>query len=781
MSSCAMPVELSRRGTFPKVTTEPIRRHALAKCEECPLNVEGNTFVPSDGPHDADVVLVGEAPGYKEAISGKPFTGASGKLLNGVLNHVGIDRKRVFITNACLCRPPDNDTPSAKAMECCAPRLKAEVEECDPKIIVALGASGASAVMGSRVAITKFRAGPPKKSPLFPNAIVIPTFHPAACLRSGDYFPSFVADMEKISNLITIKWEPPTFVVAGPDEARSYIPQIGERSDRLAVDIETFYEKDNSFQRVKTILCVGVGYQPGKVVVFDKEACDDYTIKRLLGNLLAGKRITAHNGKFDVPALIDHTGNRNIRLDFDTMLAHYALDERQGVHGLKYLGPEYLGIPDWSADVKGYRSFGDMPTESLFKYNAYDVAVTWDLAENHFRPALAKEGLTGLHDYLVAASNVLMLVEGRGLKVDEARLDHLIDHYKEVLGEKEKGLSDWVKNPRSVKQVKAALEELGLTVESTDKATLNALLEADLDEEITEFASRLLGYRADEKLYGTYVKGLHKRMDGGYVFPSFLLHGTTSGRLSCRNPNLQNIPRGSVIRSLFVPTDGRVFVQADYSQIEYRVVATEAQDPYLADIFRNPERDFFNELTEGIFGKGWTKEHRQRTKIFVHGSNYGGGPKTLAEQAKIPVEDAARIQRQYFALIPNVLKWRQNVRKQLFSQGEDLVTHFGRHRRFWLITDENKHDVEKEAYSFVPQSTASDICLTALMRLHNEFGLDIRLPVHDSIMVEADADQAADVAETMRKVMMESGAAYSDYVPFAVDIQTTSESWGALK
>src|ERR1041384_2996370 len=91
-------------------------RHPLAFCEQCPLNAPSNTYVPSDGPDKAALVVVGEAPGFRESVEGKPFVGASGKLLNVVLESEGIERADVVFTNVCLCRPPENATPPKAAL-----------------------------------------------------------------------------------------------------------------------------------------------------------------------------------------------------------------------------------------------------------------------------------------------------------------------------------------------------------------------------------------------------------------------------------------------------------------------------------------------------------------------------------------------------------------------------------------------------------------------------------------------------------------------------------------
>jgi DNA polymerase-1 len=306
---------------------------------------------------------------------------------------------------------------------------------------------------------------------------------------------------------------------------------------------------------------------------------------------------------------------------------------------------------------------------------------------------------------------------------------------------------------------------------------------AEPTSELYDFTDLMLSHRREAKLYGTYVKGIRKRMLGGKVFPTFLLHGTVTGRLACRNPNLQNVPRESKIRRQFVPRPGHIFIQADYSQVELRVITTLAQDEYLRGVFLDESRDIHGEVATQFYGDGWTKEQRVRAKAVVYGLSYGREAFGLAQEFKIPVAEAQRYLDTFFGLIPGVVAWRDDVKRRILT-GEGLSTPTGRKRRFWLITDDNKLDVLKEGWAYLPQSIASDICLQALVRMRPVLaaqGVEVKLPVHDSILVECPIDLADDVAQYMRQTMEQSGYdIMGDYVKFAVDIEK-GVSWGDLK
>lgn len=769
-----------------------MNKHPDADCGACPLMAE--KFVPSAGPDTADVVFVGESPGFQDAAAGKPFTGTSGKLLNSVLTEHKIDRESVFFTNVCLCRPQNNQPLSKLAIKCCSERLKTEINSHQPKVIVSLGAVASSAIMGQSVKITQFRAGPPKQSERYPGVKIIPTVNPAACLRNADLFPSLVTDLAKINTTTASTWTEPKWVgLHDPIQAKQALTELLDNYTDFVIDIETAAEKDTSFERPNhyPILCIGIGFAANRVVVIDKDALQDAGVLQLLKQLIETSNITCHNGKFDLTGL---AGIGNGRIAYDTMLSSYALDERSGVHSLKYIATEECGCPDYSSSIKRYTqgaagSWSKIPSSELHHYNAIDCANTWAIQQLQLEKLAQQPELESLNQFLLEAANMLMQVELGGIKVDTALLNDLEVQYSQSLLDKEKELYQYVDNPRSPKQVTEALAGFGIKVDSTDAKTLQILTEGPA----ADFCKRLLEYRKEQKLYGTYIKGLNARLFDGRIYTTFSLHTTTTGRLSSRNPNLQNIPRGSTIRNLFVPAEGNVFIQCDYSQIELRVVVTLAQETSLVPILSDPTRDIFGELSAQLFGADWTKVHRQIMKPIVHGTNYGMGPKTMASQINedarlmgvdlfITVADAGTFQKRYLEMVPNITKWQQATKRELFTEHDDLTTPFGRHRRFWLITEDNKIDVEHEGLAFRPQSIASDICLRAAINLHHVLpdAANIRLLIHDSIMVECPQGTEKITTSIIEHMMIESAQMWTDYIPFSVETKVSTNSWGDL-
>jgi uracil-DNA glycosylase family 4 len=773
-----------------------VRKDPRAHCEKCSLALDG-AYVPTqqptsppDGPHR--LAIVGEAPGVQESYAGKPFIGPSGKLLQRVLDHYGIERRSAVVTNAALCRPRDGGAPPASAIAACRPRLLDDLAEADQ--VLALGNVAARSLLQTTAGITKLRVGPPRE---WNGKSLVTTFHPAACLRNGDFFPSLLNDAGKLVREQPA-WEPPSFVVVDEEQqALEAIAQLHTLTDRLVVDIECGIEKDSSFDHPNEyeMLCVGVQYAKKQAIVFGENSLTE-KVWAAMKDLFNAKKLIAQNGKFDFEGLYRYLGR--LRLWFDTMLAHYCLDERPGNHGLKYLAVELLGAPEYDRELAQYlgpgKNYGNIPRPVLYRYNAYDVDCTWELCDL-FETELERLDLRKLHDFLVSASNELMFLELNGIKFDAQWNSKLADQYIELLSEMEEVLDGLVDkdydksggiNPRSPKQLQALFGDHNIRLKDTTADTLEALL-ARLDAQrhgnVARFVGKLLEHRREAKRYGTYVKGLRRRMYRGRIFTTYLLHGSTSGRLASRNPNLQNIVRDDDIRRQFrVTRDGNVLVQLDYGQAEGRVMTTLAQDSYLRSIFIDPTRDLFTELGKKLYDKdGLTENERVRVKAYFYGLGYGREAFSIAAEYGWSVREAERDVAAFKHLIPGVTAWQERVQQRVLS-GRDLITTFGRHRRFTLITRENRNDVLKEALSFLPQSTASDICLRALIDARPKLvGLGhIRLTIHDAITAECPIENLFQVTEILRTSMVGSGAQWTDYVPFVVDAKI-GESWGDLK
>ena len=184
-------------------------------CTRCRLSAGRTQVVFADGSPTADLMFVGEGPGYHEDQKGVPFVGAAGQLLNTLLGEIGLEREEVRITNTVLCRPPGNRDPLPDELESCRPYLTQQVELVDPKVIVTLGNFATRVILDTKLGITRVRG---QVHP-WNGRTVIPTFHPAAVLRGGGATSKTMEQVrEDFAKVRAVLDEAGTSVVALPEE-----------------------------------------------------------------------------------------------------------------------------------------------------------------------------------------------------------------------------------------------------------------------------------------------------------------------------------------------------------------------------------------------------------------------------------------------------------------------------------------------------------------------------------------------------------------------------------
>jgi DNA polymerase-1 len=612
--------------------------------------------------------------------------------------------------------------------------------------------------------------------------------------------------------------------------------------DTVSYDIETSVpgDKDTSFDHPYRyrLLCIGMAYAPDKAIVIGKTACQNQTVLELLRLYLAGcKVIITQNGKFDKQGTHKHVPFTFHR---DTMLQSYCLDERPGHHGLKQQLEEKLGYPRYADEIKQYlgtgkaKSFANIPLDVLYRYNAYDTCGTFALDQHNMallhsddwsEPIRAradgeKWGLVRLHSFMVETANNLAFTELNGMGVDLKYNLQLIREYDAETVRLERKMFRLIGsefNPRSPMQLKDVFHELGIPLpvvrrpngtrsETTDADTLQELLAAYQEKKHKatiiaqangevisagkeeEFLRTLLEHRKVVKYNGTYARGLRKHVWKGRVFPTVMIHTTVTGRTSQKRPSLQVIPRRDKLKRQFtVVKPEHVLLEADYGQIELRVLTWLAQEDYFRDIFADPSRDLFDELEPTIqpsrSGRPIEnkKDRRNIVKCYVYGLAYGREAKSIADEFDLSLQEAQRGLRSFFRVIPNIVAFREQVKWQALS-GADLITPFGRRRRFWLITDENKKEVENEACAFFPQSIASDVCIQAFNWLRPKLKGKAwcRNLVHDALFWECHQDNLHEVATIVRETMVASAVStMGDYVPIKVGIDV-GRNWGDM-
>lgn len=190
-----IPVEVPRAGSLEALFRE------MECCTRCDLALERTQVVLGKGPSNARLMFIGEAPGADEDRRGEPFVGASGRMVDRLLEASGVERKDVFITNIVACRPPKNRTPRVGEVRAHAPWLEAQLRLVAPELIVTLGRTALTYfVPGAK--ITELRGTPQRVERDGRELLILPTLHPAAALRRRELLPALEEDFAKIGGLL---------------------------------------------------------------------------------------------------------------------------------------------------------------------------------------------------------------------------------------------------------------------------------------------------------------------------------------------------------------------------------------------------------------------------------------------------------------------------------------------------------------------------------------------------------------------------------------------------
>jgi uracil-DNA glycosylase family 4 len=203
----------------------------LQDCRRCPLAEGRTTVVFGTGNADADLMFVGEAPGFHEDQQGKPFVGRAGKLLDQLLEEIGLTRKDCFIANTLKCRPPDNRDPLPAEIEACRPHLERQIELIEPRLICTLGNFATKLLTRSPQGITRVRGVPPAHEIAGRPVFLYPIFHPAAALRTTAMLDQLRADFQELPRMLAEAL--PSFGGAPEEPEPEPLVAVGAEADQL--------------------------------------------------------------------------------------------------------------------------------------------------------------------------------------------------------------------------------------------------------------------------------------------------------------------------------------------------------------------------------------------------------------------------------------------------------------------------------------------------------------------------------------------------------------------
>ena len=782
-------------------------------CESCPL-----LFSPGpvcwDGPEDADFALVAEAPGRNEAEDGVPMVGPSGYLADRIMERVGTSRDRVYVTNTVLCRSLDarggDAPPPTEAINACNRRLMSELVAANPKVIVSTGNTPTRTLMKTETNITSV-AGTAEWLPSLSRPI-IPTFHTAYALRGGgeSAMANIQGSFKRAVMMARDELAPPEAqrtpvefkYAVEPYQARYWLRRIWERPGVWSLDTETEYADDPDYGLLTVQISNGTD-----TYVFEHSAIARWrsNVGLMRALLLSDEhRWVIHNASFDNKYLHHHYGATPKHLE-DSMALALCLTERGQDVGLKILSRQWLNAPHYEAELDKYgkpsakNPMSKIPRPVLTKYGAEDAKYTANLYPI-LEGLVEEEGNRQLYtDILRPCQETFADMEYRGVRLNEERRQAIEDQMQPHVDRLREEIQDHATskgfqgtfNPNSVPDKQKLLYDLmGYPTIGGGKPTGKEFYEQEWPRAPI---SKLLSQHAKlSKMMGTYVKGLSKHVwPDGRIHPSFRLFGTVTGRISCAEPNLQNIPNmfelyGDPIkmRTMFEAAPGFVFFEADFSILEVYTGYHYSHDPLMWHDLTSG--DFHTRVAATCFGipeEKVTKTIRNKAKRITYGIMYGitadGLSDIMPNTTKLYAQQHLD---RWFARYSMYHEWWKEQRDTARDTGR-LMTPTGRIRRWNLIKDRSAlEDLYKQAVNFPNQSLAGDQCLMSLVELNQRFKEHrlgfIELTVHDSIEGEIYEDKLDQALEIIREVMPRPK--FETVIPeFPIEIEI-GQNWGEL-
>lgn len=504
---------------------------------------------------------------------------------------------------------------------------------------------------------------------------------------------------------------------------------------------------------------------------------------------------TGQNLKFDIQVLSGYGIKVKGKL-FDTMIAHYLLEPDMR-HNMDLLSARYLGYePVHIEELIGERgprqkNMRDVDKVLLKEYSVEDADVTWQLKEL-FAPQLRKKELDRLaSDIEMPLISVLAAMERDGVLLDR----EVLDNYAVTLRESIIRLEDEIYKLAGLEFNISSPKQLGdilfVRLKLDDNARLTKTRQYRTDEEVLQrlaakhpIIGKVLDYRGLKKLLSTYVEALPELADKktGRIHTTYNQAVASTGRLSSTNPNLQNIPvrdaEGREIRKAFIPAAGKIFLSADYSQIELRLMAHLSGDEAMISDFLSGQ-DIHSATAAKIFGvtpEEVTREMRARAKTANFGIIYGISAFGLSERLTIGRKEAKELIDGYFNSYPGVRAYMEESIRRAREQGY-VTTMFGRRRYLPDIHSRNhvvRGNAERNAINAPIQGSAADIIKIAMVKIAEKLASDLPdammiLQVHDELIFEVDTASV----EKLRSVVVEEMKGAADLrVPLDVDTGT---------
>lgn len=741
--------------------------------------------VPGDGPMDCQICFIGEAPGRREAQTGKPFVGTAGELFDKLLNGNQIQRSRCRVTNVVKVQPENNDITPFLDLSKTHPEpsdsylqyedyLYDELTQCSANVIVPLGNISLYALTRKvpRVdkGITKWRgsilSAEVRPSSPVANRLngrkVIPTIHPASVLRPGNYLQQHYIsrDLQRIaeeSKSPDIAYTERHLIVRPSFfEIMGFLSTIKTSCKIVAYDIEV---------RKGEVSCIAFAVSPTLVISipFEYEKGDYMTISQemevwqAIGAILRDRSITKviQYTPYDVPFIMHKYGIPTCSVE-DTYVAHRVLYSDLPAK-LEFMTSTLTREPYYKDEGKEAFKGPVRDWDAYWRYNAKDAAMCMEILPIEKR-MLERTGNLGTYNRQMSMFEPLLYAQMRGMKIGLDKLKEVNVNTKEQIDKLQAELDTLVGHPLNVNSApemrKYFYIELGYKPyisRKTGGPTTDSTALRRLSRKGCVQAAPARKLRELRKLYGTYLTV--ELDDDGRLRGNYNPAGAETGRFSCKQTvfgtgcNMQN--QMKEIKRLLLPDPGYVLFIIDLSQAENRIVAYITPEPTMREcfelgtdvhrktaslLFGIPLDEVSGEDGSSSLGRG-DKSQRFWGKQANHALNYDLGYKKFALDHELTDQEGKRLVERYHQVYPAIRNTYHPFIKAQLQKDRTITNPYGRRRTFLDRWDDN---LFRAAYSHFAQGTVADKtneeCLKPTYYDQDTFGpVELLNQEHDAI------------------------------------------------
>lgn len=787
-------------------------------CHDCNLCAFSSpTCIWGVGPSKAKVMVVNSYATEQDEQEGAAVMPSS---LVERLRAIGLDHEKVYYTNAIKCACPRGTKYKVGDIKKCKKHLDKEIAEVQPTYVLVLGAQALKATVDG--SITELNGVMVEKD----GIKYMPSYSPGIVYRDPGKAPFVEKAMNNFKAMMEGSLEGlPELDIRLITNMRELKRAFHHLKDNnylyLSYDIETtglvrFEDEVNLFgfgnDQVQYIIPLEARYSPLKGARLAQRKLIRTCVNWLNRN---AKALVAGNGKFDDLFLKYHFGVKP-NITFDVVLASHILNENTP-NGVKENAVLECNAPEWDVD-KDLKT-GKYQTREKYQeyltYLGYDIYYEYKLYRVFHKKLKQDRALMKLFYHLYMPGIISYeTVEEHGVFIYPQQFKQVRKHLEAERGAIEKELLKLAKhevNWNSPAQIQKLLyEELKLPVIETTESGSPSTSEATLMQlrDKHPIVELILKYRGVNIQISHFIDGWINRMWGRRLFPNFKLHGTVTGRTSCTDPNLQQVPRDPIIRNLVGAPEGWSVVEIDYSQAELRIAAIMSGDETMKRIYQTGG-DIHTHTYEMITGekvsddKYIKKEQRKKAKAVNFGFVYGMGWRKFKIYARdnygvdLTDKEAEQWRERFFQAYHSLPKWHSKQRRIVQSMGQ-VRSPIGRLRRLPDIysTDKSKRaEAERQSINSPVQGFGSDLTILGMSEIMGnaqyydpDYVLDkdkffVIGTVHDATLFEVRNDYLMEFCPRAKHIL-EHPKALEDVFHFDTDVPIVADvavgkSWGA--